>query len=841
MPFLSKRQQRWANSTGQPFAKKWNKLTNFSALPEKKDSGVSGMAIPPTGANALFNQPGIQSRAKRRKKKRKEVCTCTITTKASTGQPGELIAPGVRRIHGNLCNVHGRYGPCDKGTTGKPKKGKQPAKAKLTPAQRAAQRDTEHQANRGKTLSQQGYSADDQSALEALRSGAQPAKVSSALIDQGVVEQATDGSYRLTSSGRALMSAAGQGNAGRARDTVSGARDRLSARRQRQAAAAKRQQDTAGKRAASQMDRELAKRQRVEQAAAKKPGKAQSAAHKKKPAAQAMPAKAPAKRRVARSSSPSAPAVQSSPKPKAPAKVPSSPSPKAAIAPALHDAAQALSDGDDVTDEQLQQLITNGLVKLNRDGTPILTAAGQRATMKAYEPGQLCPYCTADLALPDVGWYQCGHCGEQFYAADTDSDYEDYHAYRADRAPQRGAPPQPSSMPTARVLKSPRIAEKAFTVIKSSDGTPDRWLSITTTAYEDKDREIISTKAIKGAVALGDQTGERGPLLYWHIPGLEMGDCDFQAQGGPGGRFLIEGGTFRSKAFAELGRKLSDSGYQMSPGFVHTDDQPQNGVYDTILIYERSAVPQNRAANYFTRYATKEDKVITPEKAAEYREKAAGNTEALALLDTLLATTAKEDATAQARNVVFKEAAALPAEIEIGGVVYTVKAFPPSPAAPVEGSPEEEAAETPDEEAVEMDDGGDGGMDDAAFAQMIAQAVVQALSPLLDMEKKMAGHVNDMKSMVSGIGQQKDDAAVAATAATQQQIAALEAKLKELTGDLPSSVMNGASNLYRPSQSPLTKLTEGAAAVVKEQISQVPAGLSDPNEIAAYQLIFGNS
>lgn len=763
MPFLSRRQARWAHATGQSFAKRWDKLTNFSALPEKKDSGVSGMAIPPTGDNALFNQPGIQSRAKRRKKKRKEVCTCTITTKASTGQPGELIAPGVRRIHGNLCNVHGRYGPCDKGTTGKPKKGKQPAKAKLTPAQRAAQRDTEHQANRGKTLSQQGYSTDDQSALEALRSGAQPGKVSADLIDQGVVEQATDGSYRLTSSGRALMNAAGQGDAGRARDTVSGARDRLSARRQRQQAAAKRQQDTATKRAQTAANREQAKRQRVERAAAKKPGKAQSAAHKKKPTAQAMPAKSPAKRRVARSSSPSAPAVQSSPKPKAPAKTPSpSSSPKATIAPALHDAAQALSDGDAVTDAQLQQLITNGLVKLNRDGTPILTAAGQRATMKS------------------------------------------------------------------------------FTVIKSSDGTSDRWLSITTTAYEDKDREIISTKAIKGAVALGDQTGERGPLLYWHIPGLEMGDCDFQAQGGPGGRFLIEGGTFRSKAFAELGHKLSDSGYQMSPGFVHTDDQPQNGVYDTILIYERSAVPQNRAANYFTRYATKEDKVITPEKAAEYREKAAGNAEALALLDTLLATTAKEDATAQARNVVFKEAAGLPAEIEIGGVVYTVKAFPPA-AAPVEGSPEEEAVETPDEEAVEMDDGGDGGMDDAAFAQMIAQAVVQALSPLLDMEKKMAGHVNDMKSMVSGIGQQKDDALAAATSATNAQIATLEAKLKELTGDLPSSVMNGAANLYRPSQSPLTKLTEGAAAVVKEQISQVPSGLSDPNEIAAYQLIFGNS
>jgi len=380
-------------------------------------------------------------------------------------------------------------------------------------------------------------------------------------------------------------------------------------------------------------------------------------------------------------------------------------------------------------------------------------------------------------------------------------------------------------------------APPLFTVYKDDSGT-DRWLAITTTAYEDKDREIISTNAIKEAVALGDKTGNRGPLLYWHVAGLPMGDCDFQAQAGPGGRFLIEGGTFRSKAMASLGQKLSDSGYQMSPGFIHTDDQPKHGVYDHILIYERSAVPVNRAANYFTRYsAAKENKVLAPEKIAEYREKAAGNPEAIAMLDALLATAQKDDEQAQARNVVYKEA---PEEITIGGVVYTVKAFPPAAEEETESVVDVEAkADMPMEEEVVEEEvvEEDAGMDDAAFAQLIARAVVEALTPLLDIEKKMAGHMGELKTALSGFGAQKDDAAQAQAA----ELATLQAQVKELTGDLPDSVMHGARGMYRASESPLTQLTNEGAAKVKELTQQLPAGLTDPNEIAAYQLIFGNT
>ena len=67
----------------------------------------------------------------------------------------ESLGPGITRIRGNLCNVHGRYGPCDAGAAKKPakgKKGRKPAKAKLTPEQRATARAQAQTKNRSKVL-----------------------------------------------------------------------------------------------------------------------------------------------------------------------------------------------------------------------------------------------------------------------------------------------------------------------------------------------------------------------------------------------------------------------------------------------------------------------------------------------------------------------------------------------------------------------------------------------------------------------------------------------------------------------------------------------------------------
>lgn len=343
MPFQSTAQQRFAFATGQPWAKRWANETDFSKLPK---------------------------RVKRIRSRRVKGCTCGETVK-------EQIAPGITRIRGNLCNVHGKYGPCDAAASKKPKGGRGRARAAAKP--KVPKKDPAK--NRAQTLGGLGYSAADQAALSALRSGQQPAKVNQALIDKGLVEQASDGSYRMTASGRALMSAADQGDAGRARDTVSGAADRATARAGRISAAQQRRQDVAGRRAAAQMDRTLrqqardAKRAAAE--AAKKPSGGGGGG--KNPTAQ-TPAKR-AQRLAKRSSGSGAPSVGDGKQPAAAKPAKQTPQ----IAPALQSAAQALSEGADVSDEQLQQLITNGLVKLNKDGEPVLTAAGQRVTKKEYD------------------------------------------------------------------------------------------------------------------------------------------------------------------------------------------------------------------------------------------------------------------------------------------------------------------------------------------------------------------------------------------------------------------------------------------------------------------------
>ena len=73
--------------------------------------------------------------------------------------------------------------------------------------------------------------------------------------------------------------------------------------------------------------------------------------------------------------------------------------------------------------------------------------------MTEYLDGQLCPYddCAHDLALPEAGWYICGHCGRLFWCRVSDSDYEDYACYLPDER-ERLTPPKPQTIPVAEDL-----------------------------------------------------------------------------------------------------------------------------------------------------------------------------------------------------------------------------------------------------------------------------------------------------------------------------------------------------------------------------------------------------
>lgn len=130
-------------------------------------------------------------------------------------------------------------------------------------------------------------------------------------------------------------------------------------------------------------------------------------------------------------------------------------------------------------------------------------------------------------------------------------------------------------------------------------------------------------------------------------------------------------------------------------------------------------------------------------------------------------------------------------EVVINGITY--KAFPPkaASAAPIEGSPEEEAAESPEEEAAEpdaqMDDTG-GGLtlspeDIGAIGDAVAQALQTALGPLvstMDLTNKIGSHMSDLKTMMGGYQTKKDTA----DAEKAEQIAALQVSLKDTQGKL---------------------------------------------------------
>lgn len=364
----------------------------------------------------------------------------------------------------------------------------------------------------------------------------------------------------------------------------------------------------------------------------------------------------------------------------------------------------------------------------------------------------------------------------------------------------------------------------AFAVFKDAQGR-DRWLSVTTTAYQDRDREWISRKAIVGAVEAGDRSYHRGPLRFWHVPGLDLGTCDYQATA-QDGRFLIESGTFKHAVAARIGTRAAERGYQMSPGFVHPADEPRGGVFDHITIFERSIVPAGRASNPFTRLVTKGTRMLTDEKKKEF-EALAGDAESRQFLTDLLSTVQATDKAAQ-EQATYKDAPdwaqALIARMD--ALETREKAAPPFVT--------EEQEETVVEEKVDgelmVEEESAGGLtlsteDLQAIAETIGASISQALAPLagmLDIEKKMQAHV---QSVMGGYQTQKD----AQDAERAQQITDLQTTLKatqdklaELLGETPAAYKG-----HRITDNPIVSETR------KEQLISVPPTAADFDPIVA--------
>lgn len=141
--------------------------------------------------------------------------------------------------------------------------------------------------------------------------------------------------------------------------------------------------------------------------------------------------------------------------------------------------------------------------------------------------------------------------------------------------------------------------ENDFTVFKDANGIY-RWVLNSSNPYRDRDREIVSLKALIADVERADSDGDYGTLRFWHVDGLDIGTCDFNMMHG---KMLIETGTFRSPEIGEAVATKADD-YEVSIGFRHPINEPDaNGVFHNIRRFERSLVPKGRASNRFTSLA----------------------------------------------------------------------------------------------------------------------------------------------------------------------------------------------------------------------------------------------
>lgn len=336
-------------------------------------------------------------------------------------------------------------------------------------------------------------------------------------------------------------------------------------------------------------------------------------------------------------------------------------------------------------------------------------------------------------------------------------------------------------------------AAPSFRVYKDASGSW-RWVGVSSTAYRDRDGEIVSSEALRQAVALSDATGDRGPLRYWHVPGLDLGTCDFQAVAGPGDRWLIESGRIPDDRVARaVAKQASTQG--MTIGFLHPEAEPDtDGVFHHIRIFERSFAPRERVSNYFTSFHVKEQAMLTKEKRAAARELLGDQ-----LFDELLSGIETTDKAVQTAGVAFKDAAPVyeaadgTRGIIRDGQFVALKAVD----APVEAKAESDggAAMVDESEAAEAEDTT---LLDLSLEQakaLIREAVIEALSGAMgDMSAKMATFDEQMKAM--GYERRKEaDAAKGREeeiASIKAAMTGLETRLKELEGDVPAGVKSQA-------------------------------------------------
>lgn len=199
--------------------------------------------------------------------------------------------------------------------------------------------------------------------------------------------------------------------------------------------------------------------------------------------------------------------------------------------------------------------------------------------------------------------------------------------------------------------KALSMEQAGVTVTKQADGTY-RWVIVSSSSFEDRDKEIVSQKALEEDTDAMNQGGQFGWLDWWHTP-IVLGDCDFSAMHG---KLSIESGTFRN---GDVAVKLAEHANELaaSRSFRHSVTEPgADGVYTHIRTFARALLPRGKESNLLTQVTiAPTEESMQDEKRKELVAKLGGDAAAEEMVNGLLTQAAQTEKTAESAGIKHKE------------------------------------------------------------------------------------------------------------------------------------------------------------------------------------------
>lgn len=268
----------------------------------------------------------------------------------------------------------------------------------------------------------------------------------------------------------------------------------------------------------------------------------------------------------------------------------------------------------------------------------------------------------------------------------------------------------------------------------------------------------MSTKALEADVARADADGNYGPLRWWHVKGLDIGDCDFNAMHG---RLLVESGTFRDPTFAEMVKQHAGE-LGVSIGFLHAETEPDaDGVFHHIWRKERSLLPRGKESNLLTFVSVvSKESTMTNEKVDTLKALVGDP----AVVDGLIAGASEVEKSAEAAGLAFKETGAPVGEAAKSKTPDSEMEDEMSPDDAAEDAAEGEPPAPPAKKKAKRDTIGTMSMEE--FAGRMGEAFKASMAAMVESQKATTAAVDKLAT----------------------SFAALDERLKTLEGEQPAIV-----------------------------------------------------